>query len=63
MNQSSPASKFTFDTEFRAERDVVSEAAKARLEAASFRDAHTRCLAQVPEYATLNDLLKAGTDP
>jgi len=32
MSQSSAtsASKFTFDTEFRAERDVISEAAKAR---------------------------------
>ena len=35
----------------------------ARRETASFRDAHTRCLAQIPEYALLNDLLKAGTDP
>jgi hypothetical protein len=35
----------------------------ARRDTASFRDAHTRCLAQVPEYALLNDVLKAGTDP
>jgi hypothetical protein len=35
----------------------------ARRETAGFRDAHTRCLAQVPEYALLNDLLKAATDP
>jgi hypothetical protein len=32
----------------------------ARLHTASFRDAHTRCLAQVPEYALLDDVLKAG---
>jgi hypothetical protein len=35
----------------------------ARLLTASFRDARTCCLAQVPEHALLNDLLKAGTDP
>jgi hypothetical protein len=35
----------------------------ARLHTTSFREAHTRCLAQVPEYALLDDVLRAGTAP